>query len=147
MVTLGPLIRALPRFMNAASTTDPKAVGPGETARADAWDDSMGEKLEREILPKYLPTCRWFGRKGDLIRDVTVAHVLRLGDVPNARLLIAGAMPMPRDTTHTNVNARALASDRPAYARSRQIPLNIWRLRSKCPLRLPGRPCRVLMDS
>jgi hypothetical protein len=27
---------------------------------------------------------------------------------------ITGTMPMPNDTTHTNVNARAFVSDRPA---------------------------------
>ena len=29
-------------------------------------------------------------------------------------IAMTGAMPMPSDTTHTNVNARAFASDRPA---------------------------------
>ena len=33
---------------------------------------------------------------------------------------MTGAMPIPSDTTHTNVNARAFASDRPACTRSRQ---------------------------
>ena len=40
-------------------------------------------------------------------------------------IAMTGTMPIPSDTTHTNVNARAFASDRPAYTRSRQMPLNI----------------------
>ena len=39
-------------------------------------------------------------------------------------IAMTGAMPMPSDTTHTNVNARAFASDRPAITRSRQISVN-----------------------
>src|SRR6185503_20617471 len=38
---------------------------------------------------------------------------------------MTGAMPIPSDTTHTKVNARAFASDRPAYTRSRQISVNM----------------------
>ena len=40
-------------------------------------------------------------------------------------IAMTSAMPMPRDTTHTSVKARAFASDRTANVRSRQIPLNI----------------------
>ncbi len=59
-----------------------------EPAGPDAWDDALREKLEVEILPKYLPTCRWFGRKGDKIRDVSIRHWLPLGELESARLLI-----------------------------------------------------------
>src|SRR4051812_6759201 len=38
---------------------------------------------------------------------------------------MTGTMPMPSDTTHTNVNARAFVSDRPAWTRSRHTPVNI----------------------
>jgi hypothetical protein len=40
-------------------------------------------------------------------------------------IAMTGAMPIPSDTTHTNVNARAFARERPAYTRSRQIPVSI----------------------
>jgi hypothetical protein len=40
-------------------------------------------------------------------------------------IAMTGTIPMPSETTHTSVNARAFASDRPAWRRSRQIPLNI----------------------
>ena len=38
---------------------------------------------------------------------------------------MTGAIPIPSDTTHTNVNARAFVSDRPAYIRSRQRLVNM----------------------
>ena len=47
---------------------------------------------------------------------------------------MTGAMPIPSDTTQTNVNARAFASDRLAYTRSRQMPLNISTIQSRIPL-------------
>jgi hypothetical protein len=40
-------------------------------------------------------------------------------------MAMTGAMPMPSDTTQTNVNPRACASDRPACARSCQMLMNM----------------------
>src|SRR5262245_33145733 len=38
---------------------------------------------------------------------------------------MTGTIPIPRDTIHTNVNARAFESERAAYTRSLQRPLSI----------------------
>ncbi len=39
----------------------------------------MLNRLEKEILPAYLPTCRWFGGKGRFVRGFRVAHSVPLG--------------------------------------------------------------------
>jgi maltose alpha-D-glucosyltransferase/alpha-amylase len=36
------------------------------------FDEDMRERLENEVLPKYLPSCRWFGGKAKTIRSITI---------------------------------------------------------------------------
>jgi maltose alpha-D-glucosyltransferase/alpha-amylase len=40
------------------------------------WSPELLVFLEDELLPKYLPTCRWFGHKLRTLRDVKIAHTL-----------------------------------------------------------------------
>jgi hypothetical protein len=42
-----------------------------------------------------------------------------------AEIVMIGAIPIPSDTIQTNVNARAFASDWPAYNKSAHILLNM----------------------
>ena len=56
-----------------------------------AWNAALITHLEREILPAYVPTCRWFGGKGRVLRDLHVTHHLPIGSVPDARLLLVEA--------------------------------------------------------
>jgi hypothetical protein len=46
-------------------------------------------------------------------------------------IAMTGAIPIPSDTIHTSVNARAFASERAACTRSLQILLNILRIESQ----------------
>ena len=48
----------------------------------------MLARLEKEILPAYLPTCRWFGGKGRTIRELRIAQAVPLGGLAEARLLV-----------------------------------------------------------
>ncbi|HEX8297231.1 MAG TPA: maltose alpha-D-glucosyltransferase [Chthoniobacteraceae bacterium] len=61
--------------------TAPSLPGSG------AWNNSLTQRLEREILPTYLATCRWFGGKGRAAREFRIAQNLPIGSVEGARLL------------------------------------------------------------
>ncbi|HYR59643.1 MAG TPA: maltose alpha-D-glucosyltransferase, partial [Chthoniobacteraceae bacterium] len=43
-------------------------------AGAGAWNNALMARLEREILPAYVPTCRWFGGKGRVLRELHIAQ-------------------------------------------------------------------------
>jgi maltose alpha-D-glucosyltransferase/alpha-amylase len=45
--------------------------------------------LAGEILPNYLPSCRWFGRKSDLIREVAILQSVPLGEGNRVQLIVA----------------------------------------------------------
>jgi maltose alpha-D-glucosyltransferase/alpha-amylase len=51
---------------------------------ARSWEnvlrDKMKERLEQEVLPYYLPGCRWFGGKGRRPREVRIIEDIPLGD-------------------------------------------------------------------
>jgi maltose alpha-D-glucosyltransferase/alpha-amylase len=51
---------------------------------ARSWEnvlrDKMKERLEQEVLPSYLPGCRWFGGKGRRPREVRIIEDMPLGD-------------------------------------------------------------------
>jgi maltose alpha-D-glucosyltransferase/alpha-amylase len=54
-----------------------------------AWSDALSKRLEREVLPAYLPTCRWFGGKERVMRELKIAQNVPLGaDPAAARLLV-----------------------------------------------------------
>ena len=48
----------------------------------------MLTRLERAILPAYIPTCRWFGGKGRVFRELKIAQNLAIGSLTEARLLV-----------------------------------------------------------
>ncbi len=51
------------------------------------WNGSLVHAIKRTILPHYLPSRRWFGGKGRVIREIDVAQNLSLG-WESARLLV-----------------------------------------------------------
>ncbi len=55
---------------------------------ASLWNPATFTRLETEILPAYLPTCRWFGGKGRTIRELRIAHAALLGGLTDARVLV-----------------------------------------------------------
>lgn len=92
--TLGPhgfywmLLRASAR-VQAAQRED----GPPVVAAARPWGSSFMRRLERDVLPDYLPTCHWFGGEGRGLREVRVVRQIPLGaggDVARALLVEAG---------------------------------------------------------
>jgi len=51
------------------------------TLRSSAeWGKTLFHELEKYVLPQYLPTCRWFGGKGRVLRDIKINHALPLAD-------------------------------------------------------------------
>jgi maltose alpha-D-glucosyltransferase/alpha-amylase len=66
-------------------------LGKGDATRlvlqlkvARSWEnalrDKMKERVEQEVLPSYLPGCRWFGGKGRRPREVRIIEDIPLGD-------------------------------------------------------------------
>jgi maltose alpha-D-glucosyltransferase/alpha-amylase len=65
-----------------AAWTAPQLAGVG------AWSNPMFSRLERDILPGYVPTCRWFGGKGRVVRELKIAQNIAIGSLSEARLLV-----------------------------------------------------------
>ncbi|RBP37698.1 maltose alpha-D-glucosyltransferase/alpha-amylase [Roseimicrobium gellanilyticum] len=51
------------------------------------WGPSLRKEIERELLPGFLPLCRWFGGKGRVVREMKVVHLVPT-DVPEVRLVV-----------------------------------------------------------
>ncbi|HXY60720.1 MAG TPA: maltose alpha-D-glucosyltransferase [Chthoniobacterales bacterium] len=46
--------------------------------------DGQREKIENEILPNYITTCRWFGAKSRTLREMRVRENSAISSTPNA---------------------------------------------------------------
>ena len=53
-----------------------------------ALDGETAERLESEILPKYLMTCRWFGGKARTIREVKIVERVPVVENSNVSYLL-----------------------------------------------------------
>jgi len=72
----------------AAHPREIQWTAPAFTAPA-AWTDSLWQKIEREILPIYVPTCRWFGENHRVIRELHIVQNVPLDSAADAaRLLV-----------------------------------------------------------
>ena len=47
------------------------------------------QRLEREVLPAYVPGCRWFGGKGRIVRDMRIVENVPLSSSPEAAHIVA----------------------------------------------------------
>jgi maltose alpha-D-glucosyltransferase/alpha-amylase len=59
-----------------------------DLAAPAAWSNALLKRLEREILPAYLPTCRWFGGKERVMRELKITQNVPLGADPAAAHLL-----------------------------------------------------------
>ena len=92
VITLGPHAYYWFALQGPAETrrTTKKHVVP--TLKAPAQLDAVlangqREQLEREILPGYVQTCRWFGSKARTVRDLKIVEQLAIpGDGQGAQL-------------------------------------------------------------
>jgi len=58
-------------------------------AAAAQWGPALQTELETKVLPAYLPTCRWFGGKGEAVRELKISEAAPVRDGESAaRLLI-----------------------------------------------------------
>ncbi len=55
---------------------------------AARWDAAFIRKMEREILPGFLPGCRWFGGKGRVVRELHVTDQMPIGGEEKGTRLI-----------------------------------------------------------
>ena len=62
-----------------------------QLASAGAWSHATLARLEREVLPAYLPCCRWFGGKGRVLRDLKIVQNIPIGAITEARLVVVEA--------------------------------------------------------
>lgn len=66
-----------------------EASAPLRLALAPRWDEDLLRVLEREVLPAYVPTCRWFGGKGRSVRGFRIARQASIGDGADAARVLA----------------------------------------------------------
>lgn len=63
-----------------SDSTERVTVFEGEIRWYPELDIVLQQKLEKSILPKYLPTRRWFGGKGRTVREIHIVEHLPIGD-------------------------------------------------------------------
>ena len=76
-------------------TLKPSLVSSGGPASWDAltldekpaWEMALKREIERELLPGYLPICRWFGGKGRTVREMKISQLIP-SDVAEVRVLL-----------------------------------------------------------
>jgi maltose alpha-D-glucosyltransferase/alpha-amylase len=63
---------------------------PPELKLAATWSGALLKRLEREVLPAYVPTRRWYGGKERVLRELKIVQNVPIGpDSSAARLLVA----------------------------------------------------------
>ena len=58
----------------------------------------MREKLEKEVLPEYLKSCRWFGGKGKIMQEISIVEHLPLLNNSNVSYLLFLKVSYVEDT-------------------------------------------------
>ena len=62
---------------------------PPELKLPAAWSGGLLKRLEREVLPSYVPTRRWFGGKERVLRELKMVQNVNIGaDASAARLVV-----------------------------------------------------------
>ncbi len=81
VLTMGPhsyLLLSLKKPVESVSTVSEKTIPLPELRTLTRWEavfsGSARERLESEILPKFLKGCRWFGGKANIIQNVTIVE-------------------------------------------------------------------------
>ncbi|CAN5723126.1 maltose alpha-D-glucosyltransferase [soil metagenome] len=54
----------------------PEVVQKGGLDLPAEWSAELMDSLQNDVLPQYLPTCRWFGQKGRAIRSVKILSTI-----------------------------------------------------------------------
>ncbi len=76
----------------AARAVDVAWTAPALSSPA-TWTSGLLKRLEREVLPVYLPACRWYGGKERIMRELKIVQNVPLGaDPAPARVLIVEVM-------------------------------------------------------
>jgi maltose alpha-D-glucosyltransferase / alpha-amylase len=62
---------------------------PPELKLSAAWSGALLKRLERDVLPFYVPTRRWYGGKERTLRELKIAQNVNIGaDGSDARLFV-----------------------------------------------------------
>ncbi len=77
VLTLGPygyFLFLLEREVDVSALIEERAMPELKVSRQweSVFDSGRNGKLEEDVLPRYLKTCRWFGGKGQTIQDLVI---------------------------------------------------------------------------
>ena len=65
------------------------AWAPPSLALPAEWSTTLSKRLERDILPFYIPLCRWYGAKGRAFRELKITQNVSIGtDGASVRALL-----------------------------------------------------------
>jgi maltose alpha-D-glucosyltransferase/alpha-amylase len=53
-----------------------------------AWTNALWQRIEREVLPIYVPTCRWFGENHRAMRELHIVQNVPIGSAVDAAQLL-----------------------------------------------------------
>ncbi|GAB6060383.1 maltose alpha-D-glucosyltransferase [Desulfonatronum parangueonense] len=97
-------------------------------AEHDIWTGEVGERLEKRILPRFLPTRRWFRSKARKIQQVTIKDVLEFNHSDQASLILILSVDYVEGAKERYVlpvtmawgeDAKAVAAEEPKHVISR----------------------------
>ncbi|SDB44752.1 maltose alpha-D-glucosyltransferase/ alpha-amylase [Desulfonatronum thiosulfatophilum] len=97
-------------------------------AEQDIWTGEVGERLEKRILPRFLPTRRWFRSKARKIQQVTIKDVLDFNHSDQASLILILSVDYVEGAKERYVlpltmawgeDAKAVAAEEPQHVLSR----------------------------
>ena len=112
---------------------------------AARWDAAFVRRLEREVLPGYLPTCRWFGGKGRVMRELHVSDHMPIGGGENAARLLLVEVTFSDGAPECYTLMLAFADDPSASLASRAILARLDEKRVLCDaLHLPEVRAEIL---
>ena len=97
--------------LKSAKHASPVEWAAPALADAENWDAAFVRRLEREILPGYLPACRWFGGKGTALRELHIATIVPVSASENAARLVLADVAFSDGTTECYVLVLAFADE------------------------------------
>jgi maltose alpha-D-glucosyltransferase/alpha-amylase len=114
--TLGPHdffwfeLRAAPEHGVAAGRTIRALHGPPE------WTLTLRDHLAENVLPNYLPACRWFTGNAAALRELSIREEIAMDDTPDAARLLSSGDFSPKDCRNLHLAASVCFRARGATA-------------------------------
>jgi maltose alpha-D-glucosyltransferase/alpha-amylase len=93
-----------------------------------AWTNSLWQRMEREVLPVYVPTCRWFGENHRSIRELHITQNVPLDSAADAARLLVIEVAFTEGLPQSYLLPVALASSGEAARLASETPHSILAL-------------------